>query len=89
MMKQVEARCCFMMRKAVDQKSWYKYIIRRNGKAENLPDGLVLTVFLFLAFPYLPDREGRSGFCKKVSSAFSKNSTARLLVDFGYLCLIL
>ena len=26
---------------------------------------------------------------RKSSSAFSKNSTARLLVDFGYLCLIL
>lgn len=26
----------------------------------------MLTVFLFLSFPYLADREGRSGFCKKV-----------------------
>ena len=26
----------------------------------------MLTVFLFLSFPYLAEREGRSGFCKKV-----------------------
>ena len=46
--------------------------IRRNGKAENVPDGLVLTVFLFLPFPYLADREGRSGFCKKVFQCIFK-----------------
>ena len=40
--------------------------IRRNGKAENVPGRLMLAVFLFLSFPYLADREGRSGFCKKV-----------------------
>ena len=32
--------------------------IRRNGKAENLPDGLVLTVFFISVVP-IPGRSGR------------------------------
>ena len=58
MMKQVEARYCFMWRKAVDQNPGITNI-RRNGKAENVPDGLVLTVFFISVVP-IPGRSGRT-----------------------------
>ena len=64
--------------------------IRRNGKAENVPDGLVLAVFFYFCRSHTwPIGKDGVDSARKSSSAFSKNSTARLLVDFGYLCLIL
>ena len=64
-------------------------IIRRNGKAEIFLTDLCLPFFYFCRSHTWPIGKDGVDSARKSSSAFSKNSTARLLVDFGYLCLIL